>query len=565
MLHYAPGNVRDLIFGGNVMKEYLENAISNALKALDLSDIEGYKVEVPPEGFGDYSTNVAFFVSKRMRMSPLKAAEVIGEELLSDSRVEGISVDGPGFINIILSQGAFSEALSQTLNDRYYWRIRRPAEKKSIQIEFASVNPTGPFTVGHGRQAVIGDILAEVLRSRDLHVEKEMYLNDAGRQIELLGESIWIRYQQLLGKKVELEDTHYQGGYLVEMAEELIKEVGETFLDRSEIDRRRFFRDYVLEKMVQSMKASMDKMRVSFDNFFSERSLVESGAVDKVLETLREKGLVTERDGAIWFKVSVFEDETDKVLVRSDGTFTYFMTDIAYHLNKFERGFDYVIDIWGADHLGHIPRMRAAIKAMDIPESFFNVMVHQYVNLKKGNETVKMSTRRGEFYTLDELTEIVGVDATRYFFAMFDPDTHMLFDIDLARTRSAENPVFYVQYAHARICSIFRNASEKGICQSMAKDADYSLLRSDEERKLIREISSFPEVLERVAGDYKVNRITNYLEELASCFHVFYNKHKVIDPNHVKMSAARIGLCMAVKNLLADGLALLGVSAPESM
>ncbi|HAA86032.1 MAG TPA: arginine--tRNA ligase [Kosmotogaceae bacterium] len=547
------------------MKKYLETAISNALKTLDLLDIKGYKVEVPPEGFGDYSTNVAFFVSKRMRMSPLKAAEVIGEKLLSDPRVERISVDGPGFINIILSQEAFSEALFQTLNNRYYWRIKRPAAQKNIQIEFASVNPTGPFTVGHGRQAVIGDILAEVMRARGLHVEKEMYLNDAGRQIQLLGESVWIRYQQLLGKKVELEDTHYQGGYLVEMAEELIKEVGETYLDRSEKETRRFFRDYVLDRMVQTMKASMDKLGVSFDSFFSERTLVESGAVDRVLKTLRDKGLVTDRDGAVWFKVSAFEDESDKVLVRSDGTFTYFMTDIAYHLNKFERGFDYVIDIWGADHLGHIPRMRAAMKALGIPESFFNVMVHQYVNLKKGNEIVKMSTRRGEFYTLDELMEIVGVDATRYFFAMFDPDTHMLFDIDLARTKSAENPVFYVQYAHARICSIFRNAVEKGICHSTAEDVDYSLLQSDEERKLIREITSFPEVLERVAGDYKVSRITNFLEELASCFHIFYNKHKVIDRNHMKMSEARVGLCMVIKNLLADGLALLGVSAPESM
>ncbi len=549
----------------HMMKEALTRLIAESLEKLGLSDIEGYKVEVPPEGFGDFSTNVAFFAAKRMRLVPKKAAETIAGELVSDSRIERVSVDGPGFINIVLAQEAFSAVVANLLDSHRFWRISEPGSRMKIQLEFASVNPTGPFTVGHGRQAVIGDVLARVLEARGFRVEKEMYINDAGRQIDLLGESVKIRYEQIHDRRIELEDRHYQGGYLVEMAEDLVREFGDRYLGRDDEETRTFFRDYVLGRMIEGMRASMAALSVDFDNFFSERSLVDSGAVDKVLDTLRKKNLVEERDNAVWFKVSRFENESDKVLVRSDGTFTYFMTDIAYHLNKYERGFDRVIDIWGADHLGHIPRMRAAMKALDLPKDFFHVMVHQYVNLKKGSDIVKMSTRRGEFYTLNELVDMVGTDAARYFFAMFDPDTHMLFDVDLARTRSAENPVFYVQYAHARISSIFRNAEEKGVSTKNLNNADFFLLKSEDERKLIRDVASFGETLERTSRDYKINRITNFLEEVANEFHVFYNKHKVVDVHNKKVSAARLALCMVVKNLLADGLSVLGVSAPDTM
>ena len=543
-----------------MFKEKLESKINRLLEEFGLKEEEvDFKIEIPPEGYGDLSTNVAFILSRSLKRNPREIAVSISEKLRKDTDYSRVEVAGPGFINVDFSIDYLSSVLAKIFEQPGFWKKQG---ETNIQFEFASANPTGPFTVGHGRQAVFGDVLCRVFSSRGFRVQKEMYINDAGRQIGLLGRSLWVRYNQLLGLEEELPEDGYQGEYLVEIAQGLVDEVGERFKGCWNDESESFFKKYALEKMLEDILGTLKNLRVDFDNVFYESSLIEDGTVEFVIKSLEGKGLIYESEGARWLKVSSFVEDDDKVLVRSNGTNTYFMTDIAYHYNKHERKFKKVFDIWGADHMGHIPRMKAAMKALDIDDDFLNVIIHQYVNLKREGEVVKMSTRRGEFTTLDELVEAVGVDSTRYFFAMFDPDTHMLFDIDLARQKSNDNPVFYVQYANARISNVFRTADEKNVAISASS---LKLLNTQEDRKIIKLLTIFPEILDSIVTDYRTNRLTSYLEDLSRAFHGYYNKNIIVDPENPALSGARLAMCKALQNILKAGLGLLGVEAPDSM
>jgi arginyl-tRNA synthetase len=390
-----------------------------------------------------------------------------------------------------------------------------------------------------------------------------MYINDAGKQIRLLAQSLWARYNQLLGVEKEIPEGGYRGEYLVDIARDLVSEIGDKYKDLWNEEVEELFKQTALNRILSSMKDTLEKIGSSFDVYFSEKSLIEDGTVEEVLKLLKDRDVVYEKDGAVWLKVSAFIDEEDKVLVRSDGTYTYFMTDIAYHYKKYKRGFRKVYDIWGSDHHGHIPRMKAAMKALDIPDDFFNVILHQFVTLKRDDEIVRMSTRAGEFVTLDELLDEVGRDAVRYFFAMVDPNTHMVFDIDLAKAKSMDNPVYYVQYAHARIYNLFSNAEKKGVKFEEGKHLE--LLGNEEERVLMRNLGMFNTVLKEVAQMFAPNRLTNYLQSLAESFHAFYTKHVIVDPENPELSNARLNLALATGIVLRKGLKLIGVSAPERM
>ncbi|WP_414625528.1 arginine--tRNA ligase [Thermotoga neapolitana] len=523
-----------------------------------------FEIEVPPrKEFGDLSTNVAMKLAKQLKKNPREIAQEIAGLLIEDSVFDRIEVMGPGFINFFLSNEILHEVVKTILEQGEEYGRENVGKGLKIQFEYGSANPTGPFTVGHGRQIVIGDVLSEVFKELGYDVTREMYINDAGKQIKLLAQSLWVRYNEIFGVKMEIPEGGYRGEYLVDIAKELASEIGDRYKNVWNEEVEEFFKNAALDRILSSMKNTLERMGSSFDVYYSEMSLIEDGTVEEVLRILKEKDLVYEKDGALWLRVSKFVEEDDKVLVRSDGTYTYFMTDIAYHYKKYRRGFKRVYDIWGSDHHGHIPRMKAAMKALDIPDDFFNVILHQFVTLKRGGETVRMSTRAGEFITLDELLDEVGKDAARYFFAMVDPNNHMVFDIDLAKAKTMDNPVYYVQYAHARISNLFLNAEKKGVEFEQGKDLD--LLGNEEERTLMRNLGMFSSALKEVAKMFAPNRLTNYLQMLSESFHVFYTKHVIVDPENKALSNARLNLALATKIVLKKGLKLLGISAPERM
>jgi arginyl-tRNA synthetase len=543
-----------------LLRRLVHDLVEKVLSEFGLS--YQFEVEVPPEGFGDFSTNAALIGAKHAKRNPMELAEKIAEKLKGEDVFDSVEVARPGFINFRLSRKAYVDVLRQIISNEAY-PIRK-SEPMKIQFEYGSANPTGPFTVGHGRQLVIGDVLSNVFKELGHDVIREMYINDAGRQINLLAKSLWVRYNQLLGSQdLEIPEDGYRGEYLIDIAKKLLKEVGDVYKDRWDSETERFFKRYAVENILANMKEDLNSLECEFDVYFSETSLIEDGTVQKVLEFLRKKGFIYEKDGAVWLKVSHFVEEEDKVLIKSDGSYTYFLTDIAYHFNKYQRGFHKVYDIWGSDHHGHIPRMIAAMKALDIEDGFFNVILHQFVTLKRGEEIVRMSTRAGEFVTLRQLVEEVGKDATRYFFAMIDTSTHMVFDLELAKARSMDNPVYYVQYAHARICSLFEQAKNKSI--NFNKNSDLELLDDPAEFAVVRRLDLFEDTLHEVEKTLSPNKLTQYLEALAYDFHSFYTKCLVLDPNNPRLSNARLNLAYATLLVLKKGLSLLRVSAPERM
>jgi len=543
-----------------LLRRLVHDLVEKVLSEFGLS--YQFEVEVPPEGFGDFSTNAALIGAKHAKRNPMELAEKIAEKLKGEDVFDSVEVARPGFINFRLSRKAYVDVLRQIISNEAY-PIRK-SEPMKIQFEYGSANPTGPFTVGHGRQLVIGDVLSNVFKELGHDVTREMYINDAGRQINLLAKSLWVRYNQLLGSQdLEIPEDGYRGEYLIDIAKKLLKEVGDVYKDRWDSETERFFKRYAVENILANMKEDLNSLECEFDVYFSETSLIEDGTVQKVLEFLRKKGFIYEKDGAVWLKVSHFVEEEDKVLIKSDGSYTYFLTDIAYHFNKYQRGFHKVYDIWGSDHHGHIPRMIAAMKALDIEDGFFNVILHQFVTLKRGEEIVRMSTRAGEFVTLRQLVEEVGKDATRYFFAMIDTSTHMVFDLELAKARSMDNPVYYVQYAHARICSLFEQAKNKSI--NFNKNSDLELLDDPAEFAVVRRLDLFEDTLHEVEKTLSPNKLTQYLEALAYDFHSFYTKCLVLDPNNPRLSNARLNLAYATLLVLKKGLSLLRVSAPERM
>jgi len=526
-------------------------------------DFSSFKVEIPDERFGDFSTNAAMILAKALKTKPIEIAKELTNKLQDNEVFESVSIAGPGFINMNLKKEVYISVLDRILKlGGKFGRKERNYIK--IQIEFVSANPTGPLTIGHGRQAIIGDVLSKVFDEQGYDVTKEYYFNDAGRQMDLLAESLWARYNQFFGKDIDIPEDGYHGEYLKELAEELALKFKRDYVGKWNNEIKEIFKEMAKDAMFKLIKSTLKRLGVQFDIYFNEKSLIEDGTVKEVIDLLRSKDLIYEKDGAIWFKVSKFVDEEDKVLIRSSGIPTYFMTDIAYHYNKFKRSFNRVYDIWGADHHGHIPRMKAAMKAMDIPDDFFNVILHQFVTLKKEGKEVRMSTRKGEFITLDELIDSVGVDATRYFFAMIDPNTHMIFDIDLALSKSNENPVYYVQYAYARIKSLFRKAKEKLIEYQEGRDLEF-LCSNKQEKLIIRDLDLFEETLEDTLRDLSPNKLTNYAEKLVARFHNYYTDNIILDIDNKELSNARLNMCKAIEIVLSRVCDILGISKPERM
>lgn len=527
------------------------------------TDLKSFRVEIPDERFGEFSTNIAMILAKSLKIKPIEIAKKIVERIKTNELFENVEIAGPGFINFKLKKNVYTELLKNILDAGEKFGRKEPNGIK-VQIEFVSANPTGPLTVGHGRQAVIGDVLSKVFKEEGFEVTREYYFNDAGRQMDLLAQSLWVRYNQFFGKELDIPEDGYHGEYLVELAKEIAGKFKTDYVGKWNDEIKEIFKEMAKDAMFRLIKSTLERLRVQFDVFFNEKSLLEDGTVDEVIEILKSKDLLYEKDGALWFKVSEFVDEDDKVLIRSNGIPTYFMTDIAYHYNKFKRKFDKVYDIWGADHHGHIPRMKAAMKALGIPDDFFNVILHQFVTLKKEGKEVKMSTRKGEFVTLDELMDSVGVDATRYFFAMIDPNTHMIFDMDLAVSKSNENPVYYVQYAYARIKSLFRKAQEKGIEYTERENLDL-LCDIDQEKLLVRDLDLFDETLEDALRDLAPNKITNYVEKLVARFHNYYTDNIILDTDNKDLSNARLNLCKGLETILSKVFDILGISKPEKM
>ncbi len=544
-----------------MIREIIKKRVEETLK--DLGQEYDFKVEVPPEQFGDFSTNAALVGAKYFKRPPRDIAADLAENLRQYEDFENVEIAGPGFVNFKVAPSLFQSVVKKILQEKEGFGKKNLGKGMKVQIEYGSANPTGPLTVAHGRQIVIGDVLVRIFKEMGYDVENEVYLNDAGRQISLLARSLWVRYNELFGVSHEIPEDGYRGEYLVEIAKKLAEEVGDTYKDQWDEKVEEFFREYALKEIRSWMMKTFERIRSGFDNVFSEKSLIEDGTVDKVLEILREKDLVYEKDGALWFKVSDFVDEDDKVLVRKDGTPTYFMTDIAYHFKKHERGFARVFDIWGSDHHGHIPRMKAAMKALGFDDDFFNVILHQFVTLRKGGENLRMSTRAGRFISLDELMDQVGVDATRYFFARIDPSTPLIFDMDLAVKRSMDNPVYYVQYAHARICSLFKQAQTKGL--KFIEGENLDLLSNEHERAVMKRLDLFEDALLDAFYNLSPAKITSYLEDLAHDFHLFYTHNTIVDPDSPEVSNARLNLSLAVQIVIKKGLDILGVSAPERM
>ncbi len=518
-----------------------------------------FVVEIPPEGFGDYSTNIAMANAKLLHMAPKRIANKLLEALKAVSWLTSIEIAGPGFMNFKLSKEIYKHVLSEFIEEVKFPKLA----KEKVQFEFVSANPTGPLTVGHGRQAIIGDVLSKVYRSVGYDVTTEYYFNDAGKQMKALGHSLWIRYNAIYGENQEFEEDDYKGEYLINIAKEFASEHGDAYIGKWNEEVQKFFTSYARDRMFDWIKRTLDKIGVRFDVYFKESSLYEKGVTDKAMALLKKREYVYEKDGTVWFAVSkILPEEEDRVIIRKNGEPTYFFSDIAYMLDKYQRGFKRVYYIWGADHHGYIPRMQAAAQALGVPDNFFNVIIHQFVTLKSGNEVVRMSKREGEFTSLEDLVERVGKDATRYFFAMLDPNTHLVFDVDLAESKKMENPVYYIQYAHARVVSLLRNAREKGISW---ENATLEGLALPAEFDIIRYMAEFQDVVTSVVSEYKPQKICNYAYSLSEKFHSYYNANKIVDVENKKLSADRISLCVGVKNVLRTVLSLLGTSSPDSM
>lgn len=548
--------------------ESLREKVCEALRSFD-SSWEHVEFVVEPtreKKHGDFATNVAFLLARIAKRPPREVAQdlrgVLQELLSGMARVE---VAGGGFINFILEDGFLLKLLARVLEEDERFGEIDLGKGKRIQVEFVSVNPTGPLHVGHGKCAAFGDALARILKKAGFQVEKEYYINDAGKQIELLGASLEARFRQLLGEEADIPEGGYRGEYLVDIARELFKERGAALLHLPEEERARVFREYAVGKILENIRRDLDDFRVSFDVWFSERSLYENGEVEYVLSLLRERGYTYEKDGALWLRTTLWGDDKDRVLVRENGAPTYFASDIAYHWNKWKRGFERVIDIWGADHHGYIPRMYAAMRALGLPEDFLEVFIVQFVTLLRGGQPERMSTRQGEFVPLRSLIDEVGVDVARYYFLMRDPEAHLEFDVEEAKRQSMDNPVYYVQYAHARIVSVFREARKRGVEWAPSAEALCHGFENEEERDIARAIVYFPEVVKQSALLRQPYLLCNYLHDLAGTFHAFYNLHRILDEENTPRTAFRLTLCRLTQIVLRNALELLGISVPESM
>jgi len=543
----------------------LRQAVSKAQQegALASATLPEVLIEHPqnPE-HGDFASGLPLRMARAMRMPPMAIAEKVLEHIVPPPQVDKVLIASPGFINFTLREDWLSTEVESILAAGESYGDIKLGKGKRVQLEFVSVNPTGPLHVGHGRGAVLGSTLANVLTASGYGVEKEYYINDMGTQIHNFGRSLYVRYQQCLGKEAAMPPDGYYGNYMVDLAKEIVQEQGNKFLLLPESEAASQLAEVGVAKMLERIKQDLELLNVVFDSWFSERSLYVDGQYNKAMELLQSGAYIAKKENATWFESSSLGEDKDNVLVRSDGSPTYFASDVAYHYNKFlERKFDRVIDIWGADHQGHVPRMKAVLKALNCDPEQLKVIICQLVTLRRGQEIVKVSKRSGDIVTLQEVIEEVGPDACRFFFLSRSADSQMDFDLELAKKQSADNPVYYVQYAHARIASILRLAQERGIDCSQG---DVSLLTTEPELTLIRRLILLPEIVERVAVTLEPHHLPYYAQDLATVFHSFYKQCRVVSKDEA-LTKARLKLVKATQIALAKVLRLMGMAAPEKM
>lgn len=587
-----------------LMKSHISNLVSMALDrlaqeaVLKPEDIKTPMVERTRDSAnGDFATNAAMVNTKAAGMKPRDLAERIVAALPESPQIQKVEIAGPGFINFHLTADAYHALVPQILQRAHDYGRSDLGKGKKVQVEFVSANPTGPLHVGHGRGAAYGAVVADLLQAVGFEVHREYYVNDAGRQMNILATSVWLRYLELAGEELGFPCNGYKGDYVWDIAATLHREHGDDYrFDADEVfrdvpadeaaggdkeihidvlierckhllgdNRYRYVFELALNTILDDIRDDLEKFGIVYEEWFSERSLMESGAVNKAIERLRQVDQVYEDKGALWFRSTNFGDEKDRVVVRDNGQPTYFASDIAYHLDKLERGFHRVIDIWGADHHGYIPRVKAALTALGDDVSRLDVLLVQFAILYRGGEKLAMSTRSGEFVTLRQLRKEVGQDAARFFYVMRKCEQHLDFDLDLAKSQSSDNPVYYVQYAHARICAVLRQAAEKGLSvEPTAGETNLQHLGEDHELALLKNLSRYPEVVEAAALHEEPHQLTHYLRDLANDFHTYYNAHQfLVDDKDIR--DARIKLILATREVLRNGLNLIGVSAPESM
>jgi arginyl-tRNA synthetase len=542
------------------MKEYLRAALVNALRAAGISGDVSPAFEQPRQAeHGDITTTVAMVVAKQQRRNPRELATAIVSHLALDpALIAGVDIAGPGFINFRFTDTYYRRELSGVIAAGEHYGRSAIGRGKHVQVEFVSANPTGPLTVGHGRGAVFGDTVARLFEWTGHDVTREYYFNNAGRQMRILGDSVRLRYLALLGDPVDFPADYYQGEYIRDIAQHLVALHGDGL--RAEPAEGKF-KQQAEEEIFADIKKTLHSIGVVFASFFNEKSLYDDGRITKVVNDLRAKGLVYEQDGATWFKTSAFGGEKDKVVVKSTGEPTYRLPDIAYHVDKFQRGYDLMIDVFGADHIATYPDVLAGLTALGHDAGKVKVLIHQFVTILQDGEVVKMSTRKANFITLDELVGDVGPDVVRYFFLMRTIASHLNFDLNLARQQSDENPVYYLQYAHARICSILRHA---GAEDSAVADPPLERLSAPEELELIKNLLRFPETVESCAVTYEPHRLAEFLQTTATIFHRFYHACRVVTDDR-GLTRARLALSLATRIVLRNGFAILGISTPEQM
>lgn len=549
----------------SALRQGVAAACTQAMAAGTLPEAElpDFVIETPKdEKNGDFSTNLAMQLTRILRQNPRKIAEAIVGGIDLPGLVERVEIAGPGFINFYLVPGWLNRVLPAIQEEDADYGKSNAGGGERVQVEFVSANPTGLLHMGNARGGALGDTLAAVLNEAGYVCDKEYYINDAGNQVENLGKSVEARYFELLGRDdYQIPEDGYHGKDIIATAQRLLDEKGESLVDLPEAERRELMKNYALKEKVAGIRGSLENFGVVFDNWFSEQSLHDAGSVHEVVDILREKGVVYEKDGAQWLRATDWGEEKDEVLVRSNGTPTYFAADIAYHRDKFERGYKRLINIWGADHHGHVARLKGAMTALGYPGDDITVILMQLVRLYRGGEIVKMSKRSGKYVTLDELIEEVGKEAARFFFIMRSPDSALDFDLDLAKAESSDNPVYYVQYAHARICSIL---SVAGVDTPKAADVDLSLLTEENERVLIRKLAEWPQEVADAARELAPYHLAYYAKELANAFHSFYNSCKVLTDD-ARLRDARLALVDCTRITLRNVLTLLGLSAPERM
>ncbi len=514
---------------------------------------------------GDLASNLALVSASCLGRPPREIAASIAEVLRADPLFERVEVAGPGFINLFISPRCWRENLLEIYRQGASFGTCQAGEGTKVLLEFVSANPTGPLHVGHGRGAAVGDSLGRILKAAGFEVEKEYYINDVGNQMNTLGASVYLRYQELFGRKVDFPKEYYQGDYITDIAKDIVSAKADAFLDKPMGSCLDFFVKTAVDDISAGIKKDLDDFGVSFDNWFSERIIHDSGLIEKTIRELSEMGHIYEEDGALWFRATAFGDEKDRVVRRSNGVLTYFAADMAYHRHKLERDYGLLVDIWGADHHGYVPRVKAAIKALGYAEDKLKVLLVQFVSLMEDGKTKSMSTRSGEFVTLREVLDEVGRDAARFMFLTRKSDSHLDFDLTLAKKEGQENPVYYVQYAHARLCSILKNAEELDINPAKSYDGvNTDLLATQEDLDLLKHLDAFQQVVRESAVALEPHRISYYLTELAGLFHNYYAKNRFIGEDR-GLTFARLLLADTTRQVLENALGLLGVSAPKQM